>query len=249
MNHALVLVLLFAAPSTLAKPKPQTALSLFAQAKAHFTASRFTKAIPLLRQVIKKNNKNAEAHWHLGLSCGATRNLQCATETLETLTRLKSTFPAAWTELGYTYLKRGMNEKAKKALLKSQKLNPKDRFLLLNMGRLHSAFKAYNAALKPLAQCRKLYPKFYPCIAVLGITYGKTKKFKKAVDTYGIALKMKPEDLLVRFNYAVALGNLRRDQAACKAYKAYLKAAGKKPSERRWVAQAKQNRAKIGCKN
>ena len=96
----------------------------------------------------------------------------------------------AWTELGTVQLMRNNAEEAEKAYRHAIQERPTFLLALLNLGRLFSVQKKYEAAIDPLEQAVKIAPTSAEANFMLGETYLQVKKGSKAVPYLTEAAKL-----------------------------------------------------------
>ena len=100
----------------------------------------------------------------------------------------------AWTELGTVELLRNNVEEAEKDYRRAIQERPAFMLALLNLGRLLSAEKKFEAAIEPLTEAVKSSPTSADANFLLGEAYLQIKKGSKAVPYLNEAAKLgKPE--------------------------------------------------------
>ena len=127
----------------------------------------------------------------------------------------------AWTELGTAQLLRNNFEEAEKAYRRATEERPTFTLALLNLGRLLSAQKKYEAAIEPLTEAVKSSPSSADANFLLGEAYLQIKKGSKAVPYLTEAAKLGKADAHLRL---AALYNAAgmKDKAALE-YEEFLK--------------------------
>jgi tetratricopeptide (TPR) repeat protein len=148
-------------------------------------------------------------------------------EALDLLGRLVAADPKdfqAWTELGTVQLIRNNAEEAEKAYRHAIEERPSFALALLNLGRLFSAQKKFEAAIEPLAEAVKSAPTSPDANFLLGEAYLQIKKGSKAVPYLTEAARLGKPEAHLRLA-ALYNGAGMKDKAAIE-YEEFLK---KKP--------------------
>jgi Flp pilus assembly protein TadD len=76
-------------------------------AKAHYDAQRWADAIPLFREIVRLDPKNAAAHHNLGLACQAGGRSAEAVASLQRAVELQPSLESALTHLAAALLQQG----------------------------------------------------------------------------------------------------------------------------------------------
>jgi len=145
-------------------------------------------------------------------------------EALDLLSRLVAADPKdfqAWTELGTVQMLRSNADEAEKDYRRAIQERPTFTLALLNLGRLLSAQKKYEASIEPLEEAVKASPTSADANFLLGEAYLQIKKGSKAVPYLNEAAKLgKPEAHLRLATLYNAAG--MKDKAALE-YEQFLK--------------------------
>ena len=145
-------------------------------------------------------------------------------EALDLLTRLVAADPKdfqAWTELGTVQLMRNNVDEAEKNYRHAIEERPTFTLALLNLGRLLSAQKKYEAAIEPLSEAVKLSPTSADANFLIGEAYLQIKKGSKAVPYLTEAAKLGKADAHLRLALLYNGAGLK-DKAALE-YEQFLK--------------------------
>ena len=117
-------------------------------------------AIDILNSVVKRNKKDADAWYYLGLALTRDNQISKARKTFETATTLVPGFGPAHTALGYTLMLTGRDDDAEREAGRALELNNKDyeAHYILGVVRFHQ--NRLEEAQNSVAQAIKLKPDF-----------------------------------------------------------------------------------------
>lgn len=97
-------------------------------------------------------------------------------------------------------------------------------------------------ALNNLQQLRELYPYNAEITAQLGMVYGMTRDYKNAVKYLEMAEALKPDDLNITYNKAVAYDKMGKSQKAAEIYRSIIYRASYEEMEKTFPIEAVKKR-------
>jgi tetratricopeptide (TPR) repeat protein len=145
-------------------------------------------------------------------------------QALDFLSRLVAADPKdfqAWTELGTVHLLQNNGEESEKAYRRAIQERPTFTLALLDLGRLLSAEKKYEAAIEPLTEAVKSSPTSADANFLLGEAYLQIKKGSKAVPYLNDAAKLGKAEAHLRLATLYNAAGMK-DKAAVE-YEEFLK--------------------------
>ena len=108
-----------------AAPQAAAALPAAHRADVLFESGRFAEALPVYRQAVAEDPKDADSWMDLGLTLAQLGRGQEAIEPLTTATRIQPGYQRAWLSLGFVLKGAGRADEARAALAKCVAIDPK----------------------------------------------------------------------------------------------------------------------------
>lgn len=205
-----------------AKPTPEEARTLLAEAKVHHRAGRFAEAEAVYGHLIATDGRAPEPHYLLGMLLAQTGRNDRALAPLREATRLAPDNPLALRALGHASLTAARPEEAAEAFERLAALRPgwADAHFglgnaLRDLGRVADAVQAYRRAVAA-------DPKSPHARINLGVTLQAAASYDEAVSVLREAAGLAPESHAARYNLGYVLSLQRRFDEATEAYRAAL---------------------------
>jgi tetratricopeptide (TPR) repeat protein len=172
-------------------------------------SGRAGEAVEAYREAIRRNPQMVAAQQNLGVALRRLGQVDEAVETLRRATQLAQDNAAVWHELGLAYHAQGKMAEATKAIEKAIALDS-------DLPEPHNKPRHRVALLRRSPEGRGCVPRGDPDSAGLCDAHGNLAnllagkgEFTNARYHFDSALRFKPKDAAVRYNFAVALGRAR----------------------------------------
>ena len=130
--------------------------STFAQAPVRRTAA---PSLPQLREAVKRNPKNAELRYALGLGLGRIGQFNEAIAELRQAVILNNDFVEAWMTLGMALQQKGELKTAADAINRAGSLRPNDPAIWLSLANLYQQSQNFPRAVEAMRRAVELQPK------------------------------------------------------------------------------------------
>jgi len=120
--------------------------------------------------------------------------------------------------LGFLFMKMNQSQQAIKILEEGYRLLPHSRIILSRLIYFHSRVKQYQRALHYCYQLLQIDPDNFDALFLGGSLLASQKKWLEALDFYQKALKIEPENKILRRRYAYALAAAGRIESSFQEY-------------------------------
>lgn len=202
----------------LAPGSPLTRLALARVARGH---GRYAEAVAELRQVVAEQPALAEAHYELALARRELGDLDGAKASLKRVIEVRPRWWRPWNELGDIHLDLGAYDAAESAFRTADELAPEERDLQGNLLAVELIRGDYEEAIE-------LYERLDASITEasvasnLGTAYWFQERYDRALDLYGLAAQLEPQEPDFPGNRGEVLRELGRHEEAADAYRRAL---------------------------
>jgi Flp pilus assembly protein TadD len=157
-----------------------------------FGRHEYQDALGYFRQAVKKDPRNAEAYYYVGICCVELK-LTNAIEAFKKAVEIKPNYYQAYGQLGIAYIKLNMSTEAINALKKALEINSVYDDALLNLGIAYFQAKQYELAEKWLDKALRMRADaqgyFY-----LGYCYFQETQYDKAIQAARQSIAMSPNE-------------------------------------------------------
>lgn len=157
----------------------------------YYNAKEYNLAIPEFQKAISTEPTNHELYFYLGM-CYKEEQGTNAVDAFKKAIEFKPDYVIAYVNLGNTYLKMKMYQKAVEVLREAVKLDPNYNEALLNLGSAYVMVKEYRAAINILEKAAKMgmdAKAYY----VLGVSYVELKMFSEGINALESSLELDPD--------------------------------------------------------
>ena len=135
---------------------------------------------------VKKDVKDAEHYFNLGISNGKSGKYQEAVDAYKQAIRIKPDFTAAYYNLGHAYRKLGKNQEALGAFKQAIRIRPDLAIAHENLGATYLVLGKQQEAIDAYKQAIRIKPDLASAHFSLGVTYLIIKDKNSARDQYEI---------------------------------------------------------------
>jgi predicted CXXCH cytochrome family protein len=194
--------------AAIARYAPQRAEYYFELAEALRDDGQLAKALPVYLEALRRNPKFVVAMQKLGDALRRSGEYGGAAEVLQRATSLEPDRAAAWHELGLTYQAQGKKADAVVALQRAVELDPDLSEAYNNLGVIWSAGGEQARAESAFREAIRIQPDYADAHGNLGNLLSGGD-LSEARYHFEIALRLRPDDAVTRYNYAMVLGRTR----------------------------------------
>jgi tetratricopeptide (TPR) repeat protein len=170
----------------------------------YYNAKEYNLAIPEFQKAISKEPDNHELYFYLGM-CYKEEQPTSAIDAFKKTIELNPEYVLAYVNLGSTYIKMNMYQKAAEILREAIRLDPNFSEAFLNLGMAYVMAKEYRAAVKILEKAANMgmdAKGYY----ILGFSYVELKMFSEGIKALETSVELDPDllesHLILGFAYA-----------------------------------------------
>ena len=191
-----------------------TAASKLKDALAFEFTGKYESALLSLDQAIGIQNDYVDAWLIKGVILSklgrSSEALQCYDKVIE----LDQNFPDAWRLKSAVYTSQNLHQRAVECLEKAVELNPNNLEFRLSLATAFQRLKRFEDALKCYAQAKMQIPKDPRIDYYIGVMWGNMADYEKALASFEIALRLKPDFTDAVLGKGIMLAKLGRTEEA-----------------------------------
>ncbi|MFH1490579.1 MAG: tetratricopeptide repeat protein, partial [Pseudomonadota bacterium] len=151
----------------------------------------FQKAIDIVEEGLKQNEKNIELLFRYGVLLDKSGEKEKCLEKMKKVLEIDPDYSDALNYIGYTYAEQGVRlEEALDLIQKALKLKPDSGYIIDSLGWVYFQKGLYDKALEALEKAVGLTPKDPTIAEHLGDVYLKKKAYQKSLEMYRKALAL-----------------------------------------------------------
>ena len=175
-----------------------------------------------LREEIKINPNDAEAHKSLGVLLISLERYEEAIEAYKQAIKIKPDDAVAYLALGFVYFNLGRYEEAIEPYGQAIRLKSDFAKAYFGLGVVYGKLGRYEEAIESYKQAIRLKPDF-AAYYNLGVVYGKLSRYEEAIEPYKQAIRIKPDFAEAYFGLGVVYYNLGRYEEAKESFRQAIK--------------------------
>ncbi|MFC1671801.1 tetratricopeptide repeat protein [Planctomycetota bacterium] len=167
-------------------------------ANTYRETGRFLDAIKGYEMVLTMDPSFYSAHFNLGLTYGALRDLDRAIAKFQQTLVLKKDHPGAYSAMGTAFMMKEMPEKAIECYTRAVEIKPDSKEVWYALGNVYSRQKQHDRAEKAFRRLAELDPGSHHVWNTLAECLRRQGKTKEAVETWKKSLEINPGQLTIR---------------------------------------------------
>jgi len=161
-------------------------------ASAYETKEEHDKAIKIIKEGLKINDKSVDLIFRLGVLLDKTGSNKLCIEQMKKILEIEPNNADALNYIGYTYAEQGIKlDKALELIKKALKLKPESGYIIDSLGWVYYQKGSYDKAIHYLEKAADLTGDDPTINEHLGDAYLKKKEYEKALLYYEKALSLK----------------------------------------------------------
>ncbi|MGE5575209.1 MAG: tetratricopeptide repeat protein [Ignavibacteria bacterium] len=218
-----------------------TAASKLKAAVAFESAGKYESAITSLDQAIEFQNDYVDAWLIKGIILSKLGKCSEALQCYDKVIDLDVNCPDAWRLKAAIYTSQNQYQKAVECLEKAVELNPNSLEFRLKLGEAFQRLKRFEDALKCYAQAKMQIPNDPRIDYYIGVMWGNMADYDKALASFEIALRLKPDFTDAMLGKGIMLAKLGRTEEAKECANKILEIRGTTKQEKPDSAKSLNN--------
>lgn len=203
--------------------KPITNNALQHDAMMLFQSGRYEEARALYEKICKRNPKDADAWFFLGIIHGQSGALAQSETCSRKATQLAPHSHAAWDNLGLSLMLQGKRTEAKKSFQRALQSNPRDEQAYNNLGTLLRDEGRLDEAIAHIRRSIELKPDYAEAFNNLGNMLHDRSQIREALACYERAIQIDPRYIDAYYNRGMAQQKMGLYDAALASYETVLR--------------------------
>ncbi len=191
---------------------------LLKKAEEHIKAGEWEQARKLLRDIVRKNPRQARAHAGLGQYYQHKKDITKAIHHYQRASRYDDADTFSRFELARVLHETGRTDEAIERLDQVQSITPNEPNAFAMRGSILLDGKRYPEAISSLEKARDLRPEHPETLDNLGSAYADSGQYDKAEETYRALLEVQPDNPTANYNLATVFHAMKRYEDALNYY-------------------------------
>jgi tetratricopeptide (TPR) repeat protein len=191
-----------------------TAAIKLKDAMAFESTGKYESALTSLDQAIGIQNDYVDAWLIKGVILSKLGKCSEALQCYDKVIELDPNFPDAWRLKAAVYTSQNLHKRAVECLEKAVELNPNSLEFRLSLATAFQRLKRFEDALKCYAQAKMQMPNDPRIDYYIGVMWGNMADYEKALVSFEIALKIKPDFTDAILGKGIMLAKLGRTEEA-----------------------------------
>jgi len=193
-----------------------SAEELYATGIINLWARDYEEALSYFEEVVKKNPRNADAYFYIGVCNG---KLGRYTEAAEAFKQAIRDYAEAHNYLGVAYAELGRYKEAVEAFKQAIHIEPDDANAHYNLGVTYVELGYHKRAVEAFKQAICIKPDLIEAQYNLGMIYGKLGRYEEATEAFKQAIRIDPHIAEAHCNLGLIYGKFGHYKEAVKAFK------------------------------
>jgi Flp pilus assembly protein TadD len=207
------------ATSSAPAEEPVPLESLYEEAKRHAAEGRYTNAIELYQQVLRRDPENVRARNNLGFAYDCRGEFDLAINEYVQALELEPRNVQVYCNLGAVYGERGWYEKAEEVLKQALRLDPKNAEAHCNLGIVYCKKGMYHLATAELKRAVELEADYVQAFYYLGECFNHLDRHDEAIAAFERALQGQPHSQKAYYNLGILYDKKKMPERAKAMYR------------------------------